>query len=104
MDSTQGRAILVIGDAQPTETLLSRAAQYAEVFVLARAIPDRNSRFVIDADRAHVAAQGQLARVITQLRGRGTRAHGLIGDADPRAARRDALALFPQAGTLLEAA
>lgn len=104
MNTTRSRAILVIGDQQPTHALLNHVGQHEEVFVLARAVPDQGSRFLIDSGRAHAAAQRQLANVIDQLRARGSHARGLVGDPDPSAARRDALALFPHATTLLEAA
>jgi len=98
------RAILILGATDPSGAALAEAEGYAEVFVLARAVPDSESRYLIDAGRAETNAQRRLRRVTTHLRARGSQASGLVGDRDPQAARRDAIALFPKPSVLLEAA
>ena len=98
------RAILILGESDPSDAALADAERYAEVYVLARAVPDRDSQYLIDAGRAEANAQQRLRRVTAHLRTHGSHTSGLVGDPDPHAARRDALALFPQASVLLEAA
>ncbi len=98
------RAILILGSDPLAETSLAQACGFAEVFVLARAVPDRNSRYVVDADQAQRCAQGRLEQAANRLRNGGARVAGIVGDPHPTAARRDALALFPQADVVLEAA
>lgn len=98
------RAILILGGRDPSGATLADTERYAEVYVLARAVPDRDSQYVIDAGRAEANAQRRLRRVAAHLRASDSRTSGLVGDADPHAARRDAIALFPQASVLLEVA
>lgn len=98
------RAILIIGSSDPSDAALAEAERYAEVYVLARAVPDGASPYVIDTGRAEANAKRRLRRVAAHLRARGSRARGLVGDPDRGAARRDALALFPQPSVVLEAA
>jgi len=102
--ATPERAILILGATDPSEAALADAAGYAEVFVLARAVPDGDSPYLIDAGRAEANAERRLRRATTDLRLRGSEASGLVGDPDLEAARRDAVALFPQPSVLLEAA
>lgn len=97
----QHRAIIVVGAEEPTEAVLTDAAQYDEVFVLARAVPHAGDRWVIDGDRAETAASGRLARALARLRAHGVRAFGAIGDENEAAARHDARALFPAAEAIL---
>lgn len=97
-------AILILGESDPSDAVLADAERYAEVYVLARAVRDAASQYLIDAGRAEANAEQRLHRVTAHLRTHGSHASGLVGDPDPRAARRDALALFPQASVLLEAA
>jgi hypothetical protein len=104
MDLVSTRAILVLGDTQPAAALLAEAGRHAEVYVLARAVPEAGSRFVIDVGNAEMRASVRLRDVVERLRGSGIHAAGTVGAADEHAARRDAVALFPPAGTLLEAA
>ncbi|HZR96278.1 MAG TPA: hypothetical protein VFA56_11320 [Gaiellaceae bacterium] len=99
-----GRAILVLGDAPLSEASFEEAATYAEVFVLARAVPDRAASFVVDDELADRRARQRLRQVAARLATRGTRVRGHVGTADADAARRDALALFPQPSMVLEAA
>ena len=94
------RAIIVIGAEEPSESTLRTAERYDEVFVVARAVPDRRDRWVVDDERAEAAARARLARVVTLLRGRGVRALGAIGDEDAASARGDARAAFPAAAAI----
>ena len=48
--------------------------------------------YVVYSDTRHAAAERRLQRALDQLRTEGIRAHGLVVDADPVAAVRDALA------------
>jgi hypothetical protein len=98
------RAILILGDADAPDTVLDEARRYGEVFVVARAVPDPASRYVIDDELAHRRARQRLRQVAARLTAGGTRVSGIVGDADARAARRDSRALFPRASALLEAA
>ena len=98
------RAILILGDTDPSDAALADAERYAEVYVLARAVPDNRSQYLIDAGRAEANAQRRLRRVAARLRAHGSHATGLVGDADETAARRDAIALFPQPSVLLQVA
>jgi len=104
MELTSTRAILVLGHTQPPAVVLAEAGRHAEVFVLARAVPDETSQFLIDVGHAETRATERLRDVVEQLRASGTRSTGMVGAADARAARQDAIALFPPADTLLEAA
>lgn len=96
--------ILILGDTDPSEAHLAEAARYGEVFVLARAVPDAGTRYVVDDELADRRARLRLGRAAAHLRASGVRVSGLVGDPDARAARRDAVALFPQASALLQAA
>ena len=98
------RSILILGGSDPSDAALAEAEGYAEVYVLARAVPEDGSQYLIDAGRAEANAQQRLRRVTGHLHTRGRHASGLVGDPDPLAAQRDALALFPQPSVLLEAA
>jgi hypothetical protein len=100
MTSNPHRAIVVIGADEPTEATLAEAEQYEEVFVIARTVPDRGDRWVVDDDRAEAAARRRLARVLTRLRAHGVRALGAVGDEDAAAARDDARAAFPAAAAI----
>ena len=104
MDTAPTRAILVLGDTQPSAAVLADAGRHAEVYVLARAVPQAGSRLVIDDGDAETRAAQRLRDVVERLRGEGSRATGTVGAPDALAARRDAVALFPPADTLLEAA
>ena len=104
MDMASTRAILVLGNTQPPAAVLAEAGRHAEVYVLARAVPEAGSRFVIDVGNAEMRATERLRDVVERLRGGGIRATGAVGAADAHAARRDAVALFPPADTVLEAA
>jgi hypothetical protein len=98
------RAILILGEREPSHAALADAERYAEVYVLARAVHNRDSHYLIDDGRAEADARGRLQHVAAHLRARGCRTRGLVGDADAQAARRDAMALFPQPSVLLEVA
>jgi len=63
-------------------------------------VPDPGDRWVVDDDRAEVAARRRLVRAVARLRGRGVRAVGAIGDEDAGSAREDARAAFPTAVAL----
>jgi hypothetical protein len=104
MDLASTRAILVLGDREPPAAVLAEAGRHTEVYVLARAVPEAGSRFVIDVGDAETRATVRLRDVTERLRAGGSRATGTVGAADTHAARRDAVALFPPADTLLEAA
>ena len=97
-------AILILGDHELHAADLDEAASFEEVFVLARAVPAAGSRYVVDDDVAYARAARRLRDAAAGLRSRGTRVSGVVGDGDVSTARRDAVALFPRATVLLEAA
>jgi hypothetical protein len=101
---TTRRAILILGDAPASELAVDDVRGYDEVFVFARAVPDVRSRYVIDDELAQRRARQRLQDVAARLAASGAQVSGLVGDADSRAARRDALALFPRAAALIDAA
>ena len=98
------RAILILGDDDAADMTLTQAARYGEVFVLARAVPTGDSRYLVDEGLAEARALRRLRRAAGRLRARGVRTTGFVGDADRQTARRDAIALFPRSSLLLEAA
>jgi hypothetical protein len=98
------RAILILGSGPLADTSLAEVRGYGEVFVLARAVPEGSPRYVVDDDLAQRSAQRRLEQAAGRLRDGGARVAGFVGDPHPVAARRDALALFPQADIVLEAA
>ena len=100
MTTVTDRVIVIIGADDPSDALLARAAQFDEVFVVARAVPDPAHRWVVDDDRSEAAGRARLGRAVARLRVRGVRVSGVLGDAAAAAARGDARALFPRAEIL----
>lgn len=95
MNSKPHRAIMVVGNEDPAEAVFREAAQYDEVFVIARAVATPSDRWVIDEDAARSLARARLRRTLARLRLRGVRAVGAVGDENAAAARNDARAFFP---------
>ena len=104
MSEIEDRAIIVLGVGAPAEAVLAEAGRFANVFVFARALPTDGSRYLVDTGRAEARAGDRLRAVVSDLRGRGINSRGVVGDADRDAARRDAVALFPGARVMFEAA
>jgi hypothetical protein len=65
------------------------------VLVVAPALNSRLRHWTSDEDGARVRAKARLQRSVERLHGGGVDATGMIGDADPLQALRDALAWFP---------
>jgi hypothetical protein len=97
-------AIMIVGEEPPSEAMVEQASAYGEVFVLARTVPDQRSRWFVDETQSYDRATRRLQETLRSLAAGGVRAQGIVGDPDARAARRDALALFPGAAVVLEAA
>lgn len=104
MGNAKATAVLVVGGDEPGKEVVARASRYDEVFVVGSATPARTSRFFVDEERAEASARRRLARVVERLRAEGVVARGAVGDPRPAAARRDALALCPNATAVVEAA
>ncbi len=66
----------------------------AEVLAVAPALNSRVRHWLSDDDRARRLAKERLQRCVERLQLAGVDATGLIGDADPLQALRDALAFF----------
>ncbi len=100
MTESSDRAIIIIGGEELSEATLARAAQFDEVFVVARAVPDPGDRWVVDDDHSEASGRARLRRATARLKARGVRAFGMLGDENQAAARADARALYPAAPIL----
>jgi nucleotide-binding universal stress UspA family protein len=67
----------------------------AEVLAVAPALNSRLRHWLSDEDDARERAKERLQRCVELLHDAGVDATGMIGDADPLQALRDALAFFP---------
>jgi hypothetical protein len=86
-NETAGSAVLL--DA------IERSAEGdAEVLAVAPALNSRLRHWTSDEGGARAAAKERLQRLVAQLHCSGIDATGMIGDADPLQALRDALAFF----------
>jgi hypothetical protein len=94
-------AILVIANRTcPCPTLVDEVARRAmhtpaEVLVVAPALNSRLRHWVSDVDDAAAQARDRVGVAVAELRERGVRARGEVGDANPLLAIADALARFP---------
>jgi nucleotide-binding universal stress UspA family protein len=77
------------------ETIERSAGGDANVLVVAPALNSRLRHWTSDEDDARVRAKERLQRCVERLDDAGVEATGMIGDADPLQALRDALAWFP---------
>lgn len=95
------RRILVIADRTCPCNLLAdevawRAHQAsADVLVVAPALNSLLRHLTSDVDAAVARAQERVDRAVAQLRNRGLRVHGHVGDSNPMLAIEDALAEYP---------
>jgi hypothetical protein len=97
--STPKCGVLVIGsEPLPPETVAAAEA-CDEVFVVARAVAS-DAGWLVDETRAYSDARDRLERLRRHLISRGVVVHGIVGDANAGAARKDAEALCPR-GALL---
>src|SRR3954454_19362791 len=78
-----------------TDEVGRRAGDAIEVLVVAPALNSRLRHWVSDVDDAVARAQARLDLALADLRTRGVRARGAVGDANPVLAIADALAWFP---------
>jgi hypothetical protein len=99
-DGTPHQAIMIIGGEEPADATYEQADHFDELFVVARAIPEETSRWVVDDERSAAAARERLRRTLARLRARGVRASGTVGDANAARACADARALFSAAAVL----
>src|SRR5262249_20179169 len=77
------------------EVVERSAGRDANVLVVAPALNSRLRHWTSDDDGARGRAKERLQRSVERLHGAGVDATGMIGDADPLQALRDALAWFP---------
>jgi nucleotide-binding universal stress UspA family protein len=91
--------LVLANETADTETLLEvierSAGGDANVLVVAPALNSRMRHWTSDEDAARGQAKQRLQRSVEQLNAAGVDATGMIGDADPLQAMRDALAWFP---------
>ena len=99
-DTVTPATILVLAnetaDADELLDVIERsAAGDANVLVVAPALNSRLRHWSSDEDDAREHAKERLQRSVARLHEAGVDATGMIGDADPLQALRDALAWFP---------
>jgi GABA permease len=93
--------ILVIANRTcPCPTLVDEVARRAgdtpaEVLVVAPALNSRLLHWVSDVDGAIARAHDRVELAVAELRERGVRTRGEVGDSNPMVAITDALANFP---------
>ena len=95
-----GRRILVVANRTcPCDVLADEVAWRArdasdEVFVVAPALNSLLRHLTSDVDAAVAQAQARVERAVAQLRNRGVRARGHVGDTNPLLAIEDTLAVY----------
>jgi nucleotide-binding universal stress UspA family protein len=99
-DTINPSTILVLAnetaDADALLEVVERSADGdANVLVVAPALNSRLRHWTSDEDGARGRAKERLQRSVERLHDAGVDATGMIGDADPLQALRDALAWFP---------
>jgi len=83
-------------DAETLFEVIERSARDdANVLVVAPALNSRLRHWLSDEDDARAQAKLRLQSAVEHLHAAGVDATGMIGDADPLQALRDALAWFP---------
>jgi hypothetical protein len=101
MNATADPATILVlaNETADADTLLEvierSAGSDANVLVVAPALNSRLRHWLSDEDDARLQAKRRLQRAVEQLHAVGVDATGMIGDADPLQALRDALAWFP---------
>jgi len=93
------RRILVVANEtvagrELLDDLRARAADGAEVLVVAPALNTRLRHLFADVDKAREAAEGRLHESLKHLEEAGIHARGAVGDTDPVRAMGDALFEF----------
>ena len=93
------RRILVVANEtvagrELLDDLRARAADGAEVLVVAPALNTRLRHLFADVDKAREGAEQRLAESIEHLQASGIQARGAVGDSDPVRAIEDALFEF----------
>jgi nucleotide-binding universal stress UspA family protein len=97
--ASPGKILVLANETADADALLDAVAASArggpaEVLAVAPALNSRVRHWLSDDDRARRLAKERLQRCVERLRSAGVDATGLIGDADPLQALRDALAFF----------
>jgi nucleotide-binding universal stress UspA family protein len=83
-------------DADALVEVIERSAgERGNVLVVAPALNPRLRHWPSDEDDARLQAKRRLQRAVERLQAAGVDATGMIGDADPLQALRDALSWFP---------
>ena len=92
------RILVIANETVDAETVLevieTSACGEAEVLAVAPALNSRLRHWTSDEDGARERAKVRLQRSVDRLHEAGVNATGMIGDADPLQALRDALAFF----------
>src|SRR3954447_18324429 len=100
------RRILVVANEtvagrELLDDLRARAADGAEVLVVAPALNTRLRHLFADVDKAREGAEQRLAESIEHLQASGIQARGAVGGSDPGRAIEDALFEFDAARTVM---
>jgi hypothetical protein len=100
LEQRQRRILVIANRTCPCPTLADEVASRAsetriDVLVVAPALNSRLRHWLSDTDEAVAHAHERLDLAVAELRERGIRARGEVGDADPLLAIADALARFP---------
>ena len=100
VESPRPRILVIANETCPCPALADEVARRAsatsaDVVVVAPALNSRLRHWVSDIDGAVARARERVDLAVGELRQRGVRASGDVGDADPLHAIADALATFP---------
>jgi hypothetical protein len=101
------RVLVVVTDTVPADVLHAaiRAQVHdssgCDVLLLAPALNTPARHWLVDEDRARRSAYRRLREILDDLSEAGVEAEGIVGDADPIQAIRDALAVFPADSVLV---
>jgi hypothetical protein len=100
------RILVVANRTCPCPMLLDEVARRvsdapAEVLVVVPALNSRLRHWLSDVDEAVARAHDRLKLALAELRTRGVRARGEVGDANPLVAIDDALAHFPASAIVI---
>jgi nucleotide-binding universal stress UspA family protein len=98
-ETTNERILVIANETAATDTLIETVVTsapdgHAQVLAIAPALNSRVRHWTSDEDPARRRAKERLQTCVGRLQAAGIDATGMIGDADPVQALRDALAFF----------